>query len=295
MNKQGYLNKVNLTAGKFDTFIEWMLFAMLAFMPFALGAVEAWSEQVVITFAFVIVVCFALKLILCPDTTLSWFWVLIPVLLFLLIPIIQLIQMPTGLVSHLSSNTASVKTELLGGLTNQEHSLDSMTLSFYPNATKHDLKLVLSIVAVFFVVLNVFRRPEQIKRLLVAITVIGGAVVLLALAQDITNADKIYWTIPVRYPAISGSFVNHSHYSQFMNLSIGAALGLLFIKLSEAFRGRQLDLPMITKYLTSPSGRVIWYVLAMIILGAATIFVSMSRAGVISILIAATFTTLIFS
>ena len=295
MNKQGYLNKVNLTAGKFDTFIEWMLFAMLAFMPFALGAVQAWSEQVVIAFAFVIVVCFALKLILCPDTTLSWFWVLIPVLLFLLIPVIQLIPLPTGLVSHLSSNTASVKTELLGGLTNQERSLDSMTLSFYPNATKHDLKLVLSIVAVFFVVLHVFRQPEQIKRLLMAITAVGGAVVLLALAQDVTNADKIYWTIPIRDPAYSGPFVLYSHYAQFMNLSIGAALGLLFIKLSEAFRGRQLDLPMITRYLTSLSGRVIWYVLAMIILGAATIFVSMSRAGVISILIAATFTTLIFT
>jgi hypothetical protein len=211
MNKQGYLNKVNLAAGQFDTFIEWMLFAMLAFMPFALGAVQAWSEQVVITFAFAIAVCFALKLILCPDTALSWFWVLIPVILFLLIPVIQLIPIPTGLVSHLSSNTASVKSELLSGLTNQEHSLDSMTLSFYPNATKHDLRLVLSIVAVFFVVLNVFRQPEQIKRLLMAITVIGGAVVLLALAQDITNADKIYWTIPIRNPAISGPFVNHSH------------------------------------------------------------------------------------
>jgi len=295
MDKQGYLNNINLTGGKFDTFIEWMLFAMLAFMPFAFGVVQAWSEQVVITFAFAIILCFALKLILCPDTALSWFWVLIPVLLFLLIPVIQLIPMPTALISRLSGNTASVKTELLGGLTNQEHSLDSMTLSFYPNATKHDLRLVLSIVAVFFVVLNVFRRPEQIKRLLMAIIVVGSAVMLLALAQDITNADKIYWTIPIRHSAYSGPFVNHSNYAQFMNLSIGAAIGLLFVKLSEVFHKQQLELPVILQYLTSPSGRVIWYILAMIILGAATIFVSMSRAGVISILIAASFVTLIFT
>jgi hypothetical protein len=52
---------------------------------------------------------------------------------------------------------------------------------------------------------------------------------------------------------------------------------------------------MITGYMTSPSGRMIWYILAMIILSAATIFVSMSRAGVISILIAASFTTLVFT
>lgn len=33
---------------RFDTVIEWLMIALLAFMPLAFGAVSAWSEQVVI-------------------------------------------------------------------------------------------------------------------------------------------------------------------------------------------------------------------------------------------------------
>ena len=60
-----------------------------------------------------------------------------------------------------------------------------MTLSFYPNATKHNLRLILAIAAVFLVVVNVYRRTEQIKRLLGAIAIIGGSIAVLALAQDL--------------------------------------------------------------------------------------------------------------
>ena len=70
-----------------------------------------------------------------------------------------------------------------------------MTLSFYPNATKHNLRLVLAIAGVFVVVLNVFRRPDQIKRLLVAITAIGGVIAAIALAQNIFGNGKIFWLV----------------------------------------------------------------------------------------------------
>jgi len=104
-----------------------------------------------------------------------------------------------------------------------------MTLSFYPNATKHNLRLILAVAAVFFVVVNVYRRAEQIKRLLAAIAIIGGAIALLALAQDLFGNGKIYWIVPTGHgETYSGPFINHSHYGQFMNLSIGAALGLLW-------------------------------------------------------------------
>ncbi|MEJ2648488.1 MAG: hypothetical protein P8016_08805 [Sedimentisphaerales bacterium] len=35
----------------FDKIIEWLLISLLIFMPLALGAVESWSEVIVILFA----------------------------------------------------------------------------------------------------------------------------------------------------------------------------------------------------------------------------------------------------
>ena len=56
------------------TAIERLLMAMLAFMPLAFGAVEAWSELVVVAFACAMAACLALKLIVQERTRLLWTW-----------------------------------------------------------------------------------------------------------------------------------------------------------------------------------------------------------------------------
>jgi len=289
----------------FDKVIEWLLISLLAFMPLAFGAVEAWSKEVVVAFAAAISICFLLKLVFRKDTNLApplrgavpvLSWVYIPVALFILVAVFQLIPLPTGAVGTISPNTGAVKKELLGDLSNAESFLGSMTLSFYANATKHDLRLVLAFAAVFVVVLNVFRLPEQIKRLLTAMAVIGGGIALIALAQVISGTDKIYWHVPIgRNLADAGTFVNHNNYGQFMNLSIGAALGLVMVKLHEAFRGKRITPSLVFEYLSSPGARVIWFLVAIVIIGAATVFISLTRGGMVSMLIAAGFTTLVIS
>jgi tetratricopeptide (TPR) repeat protein len=218
------------------------------------------------------------------------------VALFILVAVFQLIRLPTGLVNLISPNTAATKQELLGDLPNSSELLSSMTLSFYPNATKHNLRLVLAIAAVFFVVVNVYRRPDQIKRLLGAIAIIGGSIAVLALAQDLLGNGKIYWLVPSGAgKAYSGPFVNHSHYGQFMNLSIGAALALVLVKAHELFTGKQVTPAGVIEYFGSSEAKTLWLLMAMVVLGAATIFISLTRGGMISMFIAAVFTVLILS
>ena len=288
-------NVIDAPLSYFDKVIEWLLISLLAFMPLAFGAVEAWSEEVVIALAAAISLCFLLKIIVEKETRLIWSWSYVPVVLFILIAVIQLIPLQTSLVSTVSPNTAGMKKELLGDLPNSSALLNAMTLSFYPNATKHDLRLILSIAAVFLVVVNIYRRPEQIKRLLAAIAIIGGTIAALALAQDLFGNGKIYWFVPGADKAHSGTFINHSHYGQFMNLSIGAALGLIMVKVHEDFAGQKITPTFVIEYFSSPAARVIWFLVAMIIVGAATVFVSLTRGGMISMLVATAFTTLILS
>lgn len=288
--------EVDASEKRFDTTIEWLMIALLAFMPLAFGAVEAWSELVVVALTGAMAACLALKLLWRRHVRLVWTWAYVPIGLFLLLVVLQLVPLPAKLVAAVSPNTAATKTKLLGDLPNAAVELKSMTLSFYPLATKHDLRLLLATVVVFVVVLNVYRRPDQIKRLLGAIALIGGGIALLALAQDLFGNGRIYWIVPTASnKANSGTFICHSHYGQFMNLSIGAALGLLLLKLHESFRHGPITLPAVVERLSQPKLRVVWCLAGMTILGVTTIFVSLTRGGAISLLIAGGFTALVLA
>ncbi|MFC1637064.1 O-antigen ligase family protein, partial [Planctomycetota bacterium] len=288
------LDAMDIPWSKFDRIIEGLLIVLLAFMPLAFGAVEAWSEAVLTTLVAAISICFFLKLIYERDVRPIWSWAYLPVALFILVVVFQLLPLKTTLVSTLSPSTAAIKKELLSDLPNADALLKTMTFSFYPHATKHNLRLMLAVVAVFVVVLNIYRREGQIKRLLAAIATIGGALAVLALAQDVFGNGQIYWVVPTASgQAYSGTFICHSHYGQFMNLSIGSAFGLILVKTYEDLESRTMTPAAIYEYIISPEARVTWILIGAIIIGVATVFISLTRGGMISMLIAAGFTTLI--
>ena len=281
---------------RLDLIIERLLIALLVFMPIAFGVVEAWSEMIVIALAGAIAVCFLLKPVLAGRGDVVWTWAYVPVAAFIVVVLLQLIPLPAAVLQVISPNTVSRKAELLGDLDHAGEVLSSMTVSFYPHATRHGLRLVLAIAAVFAVVLNVYRRPEQIVRLLVAVAAIGAGVAVLAVAQNLFGNDKIYWFVESPHrSAHSGPFVNHSHYAQFMNLSIGAALGAFLVKVNRGFARQKVTPEVVAEYLGSRDAKPVWALLAMMVVGAGTVFLAMSRGGVISMLVAGALTTLILS
>lgn len=296
LNKSKINFDEDISFSRFDTAIEWLLISLLAFMPLAFGVVHAWSEEIVIIISGAIVMCFLLKFLFNRKHEIIWTWAYIPLGIFLILVVIQLIPLPEWLVSTVSGNTAAMKKELLGDLPDSDKLLKSITLTFYPFATKHDLRLILALAGVFFVVLNEFNRPAKIKRLLKAIVFIGTFIALISLGQNILGNGKIYWFVENHHSkSYSGSFVNHSHYGQFMNLSIGAAFGLLFARLHEVFQNKEITLPAVFNYLSSKSSYFIWFIIITIGLSMATVFLSLTRGGIISMLIAMCLMTLIFS
>ena len=283
-------------AERFDRAVEGILVATLAFMPLAFGVVEAWSEEIVLLSAAVLFMCVFLRGIAVGRTSVTWTWAYVPLAAFLIVALIQLVPMPSAWIDVLSPNTVQQKTTLLSDLSDGADLLSTLTLSFYPHATRHDLRLVLAAVAVFVVVLDVYRRPDQIMRLLGAITVIGGGVAVLALLQNVAGNDRIYWCVSSPHGmARSGPFVNHSHYAQFMNLSVGAALGFVFVKVHGRFRQCRVVPAAVADYCSSTAARPTWAAATMAALGAASVFVSMSRGGMMSLLIAGAATVLILS
>ncbi|MBN1804569.1 MAG: O-antigen ligase family protein [Sedimentisphaerales bacterium] len=281
-------------SSRFDNVIGWLLGGLLLVMPFAFGVVHAWSEEIVIILSGAIVICFLLKVLCCPSQNIIWSWGYVPIALFLFIIIFQLVPLPVGLVKVISPNTAALRTELLSDLPDANNSLKWMTLSLYPYATWHDLRLVMSLAAIFFVVLNIYRKVGQIKNLLMIIALIGGSVAFITLGQQVFGNGKIYWLISSKNTSgNSGPFVCHSHYGQFINLSIGAALGWLCVTVGERFSRKKLRPDEILNYLSSPPALRFWILIAIISIGAGTVFISLTRGGMISMLAAAAFTTLL--
>lgn len=283
-------------ARRFDRAMEGILIVTLAFMPLAFGAVEAWSEEIVLALVAALSVGFLVKGLAVGRMSFTWTWAYLPVAAFLLVVLLQLIPMPRAWIGVLSSNTVEQKTILLGDLPNGNDLLSRMTLSFYPHATRHDLRLVLAVAAVFVVVIDLYRRPDQILRLLGALTVIGAGIAVLTLIQNVAGNGRIYWLIATPHGmAHSGPFVSHSHYAQFMNLSMGAALGFVFVKVHQRFLHDRVTPAVVADYFGSPAARWTWAAAAMVVLAGASVFLSMSRGGVISMFLAGAATVLILS
>ncbi|HUT58563.1 MAG TPA: O-antigen ligase family protein [Phycisphaerae bacterium] len=283
-------------ARHFDRAVEILMVVLLVFMPLAFGAVDAWSEEVVVALAGAMLACLLLKVILVRGTGLVWSWAYLPVGGVLLLAAAQLLPLPAGLVACASPHTAGMKADLLADMSGSNGSAGAMTLSFYPFMTTQALRMAMSAVALFVVTVNVYRRPEQIRRLLAVVSAVGGAVALLALAQIASGTDKIYWLVPTRKgAALGGPFFNRNNYCQFTALSIGAALGLLLVKLEAAFRNTPIMLSGVVDRLTGRKARGVWYLAGAIALGLATIFLSLSRGGMISVLAAATATAVVLT
>jgi O-antigen ligase len=216
-------------------------------------------------------------------------------MLFLAVVILQLVPLPVNMIHLLSPYTVELRQELLQDLPDSAPYLERMSLSLYPYATWRGLRLSLMLATVFVVVLNVFRQPRQIRRLLLAISIVGCVMALLALCQDLLGNGRIYWFFEIpKGHALSGPFVHHSHYGQFMNLSMGAALGILLLKTHEAFQRQELSPAMVSDYMTSPEAKLLWFLMLFMVLGAASIFASLTRGGILSMLIAGVMTTLFF-
>ena len=278
-----------------DAAIEVMLASLLVFMPAALGVVAPWSETVVAAGATALALALAARPFVARRRSGTFTWAYLPISLFILAAAFQLLPLSAGVVGKLSPETLATRHKLLGA----GSASDVLTLSFYPLSTRQDLRIVLIASVIFATVLEVYRQPEQIKRLLAVIAGVGGAAAVLALLQDITGAEQVYWNIPSPWHrARSGPFISYSNFSQFMNLSIGAAIALLLVRLQEFQENVLAANPgwepseALRELVREGYSSVLWLAGA-IVLGVVAIFLSSSRGGMVSMLAATTFVTVL--
>ena len=253
---------------------------MLVFAAAAFGAVEAWSELALVVLASGLSSLLVIRGFLDRDFRFRGSWLYAPAAAWLLLAAWQLAALPSSWTATLSPTAWSHRSDLVDS---SDQLAGSATLTAYPWATAHGLRLALVATTVFVAVVNAARGPVQIRLLLLVAFLAGVAEAALAVAQIFTAARQFYWSIPGDgRPLTSGSFVNYSNFSQFMNLAIGCGTALVLVALHTR-RGRNRD-PYVAG--SAGSSEVGW-LLPLLILASVSVFTSLSRNGALSLVIAA--------
>ena len=229
----------------FDYSIEWVLGAALVFSPLAFGTTNAWSQQTLYAAIGVLAILVGAKTVFVRGSKYVFTWAYLPILLYLAMVTLSVIPLPAGLVQAISPGTLENKTSLLSDIPNVKELLGKLTISYNVWNTNRSLRLILAMSVVFAVVVNTYRTPAQVKRLIATVAIAGTIVTLLALAQNLTHeaGDKfrIYWNLPgISVDAVhpnAGPFAGKAQLGQYLNLVIGAMLALALVHIGETFYG----------------------------------------------------------
>lgn len=245
----------------------------IAFAAAAYGGVEPWSESLLVLAAG-IGIAVSLAGAIRDGLSRSAVSVLVCCAVIGLLAWCQSTPLPSSWVEALSPARAGTVAELL------DPAPEWLSLSYNPADTRQSLRLLLIGVAIFSVVATNVRQSRTACWLLLMLFTIGVVEALLAIAQQATDAPGIYWGSVSEGELRSGSFVNHSNFSQFLNLTIGASLALFLVRLSEERHDRSIPRSS-SRDLRSVFRRHGWLVIG-IAVQVLAVTVSLSRAGTLA-------------
>ncbi len=250
-----------------DRAIEATLVLLLFGLPFALGAVEAWGYGAMEVGVAGLTLLFLAR---------GWsrghlFWMAssanLLLLLLLLLPLFQALPLPPAVLARLSPRAAEIA---LSG--------ESAWVPLALNGTllrEEALKWIAYGVA-FFIVTNWLHDPRRVKRFFVYFVLVGVSLTLFALIQLAFWNGKLFWRIETLSAFPFGPYVNHNHFAGFIELALGATLGLLLADTQPVLSGR-------IRLRDYSGARALWLLGlgALLLIG---LLLSRSRGGVVSVL-----------
>ena len=301
--------------------VEWGLLFLLVVTPLAFGTVHLWSITVMELLVALLVILWMIKMIVLqrlrvesPEafarltetqvrlpvnrlglvkTPLN-----LPILLFIALVLFQMTPLPPSALRLMSANAYQLYEELLpyswpaseakdvGELVSEIRGPGWRSLSVYAGATKGELLKLLSYAAVFFLVVNNLRTKRQLGRLTKTVIGVGFFISLLGILQYLSGTEKLYWFRDASYAEPFGPYINRNHFAGYVGMALGLAMGYLITlerrptrkDLSGSFGERPQRAEEV-----GPKKALLGF---LIIIMTAAIFLSLSRGGVASVLLA---------
>ena len=236
----------------------------------------------------------------------------LPLILFLGLILFQMVPLPPSALKLLSPNTYNLYKQTLMGWPNGQHARFTMPdpqstihnpqstihnppyalrpLSIYPHSTKTELLKFFTYSAVFFLIVNNVSTRSQVRRLVLAIIIAGSAVAFLGILQMASGTDKIYWFWQSQYKTGNyfGPYVNPNHFAGYLGMIIPLGIGLLLSRPSPVRSHQSTSwryrLSTLDSWLeTNP------LLIFVIVIMASSLFLSLSRGGILSFLFSLVF------
>jgi len=103
-----------------------------------------------------------------------------------------------------------------------------LRLTLDRTSTREGLMLLFCYFLVFLVVSNENWSPRWLRRLAIAMAVIGFAVATFGMVQFFAWNGSLYWVRPIKSGSPFGPYVNHNHFTGLMEMTFPVALSLVF-------------------------------------------------------------------
>lgn len=220
------------------TVLLYGIFGLLLFGPLAFGTTEPWSIFLMEAGSAALFLVWIWKQVLEEEMTVRWNPLFLPMAVFGLLVITQLV----------------------------------FRKSAYPHDTVSTALLYFSYAMLCFLARQALLRGSQARTLAVVFSVYGAALAGFALIQGISSNGKLYW---LRTPSnggwIYGPYVNHNHYAGLMEMLVPIPLILSLTRLASsrtrAIAASAAAIMVVTIFLSGSRGGMLAAVAELVILG----------------------------
>ncbi len=259
---------------------------LLIFSPLAFGTVEQWSLTVMEGCSL-----WALFL-LCRERNegLQFFYKvpgIIPLFALWSYCIIQLIPLPAGIVHIISPNTYKVYAETIGSV----EPVNWMTLPNNKKATMLEWFRFTAYLSFYIVTVQLLAGKELLRKTVKVVITFSSGLALLGIFQYLFYNGKLYWIRNLTQGGHPfGPFVNKNHYAGFMEMVLPIILSI-FVYFKPKVKYRSFRERLLNIFTSKDTDRHI-LIGFFSILVAASVFLSLSRGGVVSLCLSMIFFSL---
>jgi len=198
-----------------STVVEGLLYALIAFGPFAFGGVEPWSRAAIEVLALALALACFLKGRPAGSVAGSYFWLF-----------------PAAVAAF---GCLQLATPVLPGA---PRPLWPFTAA--PYETRKAVMLWGACAAVLWSVPRVVVTPDGARRFMRVLFGVGVALACLGLAQRATGTDRLYWIRIAPKATTFGSYYNCDHAADVLLMALSAGLGLFYARPGRLLAGGML-------------------------------------------------------
>jgi O-antigen ligase/tetratricopeptide (TPR) repeat protein len=251
---------------------------ILIFSPLAFGTVEPWSLTIMETFSIFSLFLLLIRNLKYKDTFLYEIPGIIPLTLFLAYILIQLIPLPSGIIKVISPETYNLYKETI--LINEP--LTWVSLSINKKATLMEFFRITAYVAFYILTMQLLTKKDILKKTIAVIIAFASLLSFLGILQHILSNNKIFWFRELTQGGTPfGPYVNRNHYAGLMEMLFPLVLSLFLFykphvtynsfreKITEIFNRKRTNIYILLGF-------------AAILIGT-SIFLSLSRSGIVSL------------